>query len=70
MKALQHFEMSVKFYHFTGRKAPEDVNLDKCFMILIICMGVNIDGNLISWHGFGDLNVMYVLYFSLTRINT
>jgi len=48
MKALRHFETSVKFYHSTRRKTPEDFNLDKYFMILIIYRGVNIDGNLIS----------------------
>jgi len=65
MKALRHFETSVKVYHFTRRKVPEDVNLDKYFMILIIYRCVNTDRNLISWHGIGNLSVIYVLHFFL-----
>jgi len=36
------------------------LNLDTFFFkILIIYRGVNIDGNLMSWHGIGNLSVIY-----------
>jgi hypothetical protein len=62
MKALRKFETSVKMYN---TNVPEDFNLGKYFTILIIYIGVNIEGNLISWHRSGYLKVMQVFYFFL-----